>query len=250
MLVGRMIAGGHVALAVGDVHHLFPVGGNVGEPAVLILMMGHLRLFGAVLLHAEGLHQPRTHGIEPDVFAAGAVFRAVVQTGRIGQARFFAALCRNGVHVIIAVSVGAVAQRFPVRRPAVQVAGPHVGHLSGFAAGDGQDVDAGMPVRFLTVADSQILSVCGQNVVVVAVIGAAGIDAPVLARFHMIGADQTVLIVDQKAVPMPVGRFKAAFPFKQGRSFPRFHVEHFHAGKYLHSSSSPSAPSGALARAA
>lgn len=122
VLVGHVFAGAHVALVVGEHHDFFAVGGDVREPSVPMRVECHLCLFGAIGLHAPGLHAARTYRIEPDVFAVAVVFRAVVQPERIRESRLVAAGSGNRVDVVFAITFGAVGERFAVGCNAVQVA--------------------------------------------------------------------------------------------------------------------------------
>ena len=109
--------------------HIFCVGKKNNPPAVrrrmrepVAVVVGcDLFLFRAVGFHPPDLHSAGPLGIEINIFPVRRIIRAVVQTGRGGQACFPAAVNGNRVNVELTVSFGAISERFAIRRPAVPI---------------------------------------------------------------------------------------------------------------------------------
>ena len=205
VLVGRMAGD---ALVVSEEDHRLAVGREVREPVVAVVA-GDLFLIGAVRLHAPDLHVSGALGVEVNVCAVGRVLGAVVEAGGGGEARFVAARDGDGVDVEVAVALAGEGESLAVGRPAVPVRGSIRRDQARRAAGDGNNVDAGLVIVAGLVADGEELAVGRDAVIVVAMDLRRGGDDVGLAAVEGETAKGSILIEDEElAVAGPVGRFE------------------------------------------
>ena len=201
------------------------------EPRIPMQVVRHLRLRGTVRLHAERLHPPRTFRIEPDEFATAVVFRAVIQPERRRETRLVAAHRRNRVDIVTAVPLGAISERLPVRRNAVEVARRKRRHQARQATVKVNLVNARKPVFFRMVANVNTATVRIEHVVVIAVIDKVTLHKRNLARRHRIPVNAAVAVVrEERPVRAPVRRLDHAVEFLEHLDLARLDIEHLQNG--------------------
>ena len=138
--------------------------------------------------------------------------------------RFGAADDGDDEHVVIAVSLGAVRQRFAVRRPAVPIRRSERRDECGRAAFDGQRVNARLAVRLRLVADDKSFAVGRNAVVVVATCGEVGVDDGGHAPVGLDTINFTTGVVDQGlAIREPIRRFDASWRRENDAAVGRIH---------------------------
>ena len=190
-------------------------------------VMRHLRLFGAIRLHAESLHASRALRIKPNIFAIAIIFRTIIQPESSREASFVTARCRDCVNVIRAVAFGTVRKRFSVRRDSMQIAWRKGRHQSRFAAIKINLVNAGKAVFFGVVAHVNAAAIWVKNVVVIAVVHIMTFDFCHLACRKRILKNAAIAIVrEERSVSAPVRRFNHAVEFLENLCFASFDIEH------------------------
>src|ERR1700722_17065772 len=135
----------------GEVDKPFSVGGDMGEPVVVVVTRD-LLLSAAIGFHPPDLHQAAPDGIEVDILAVGRVFRAVIEAGSNSPPDLFAPFRGDLVHIELAIAFAAEDHVFSVRGPAMEVGRTPRCDLFGYPALDGNGVDDGAAEVFYEIA--------------------------------------------------------------------------------------------------
>src|SRR6516165_11030116 len=112
---------------------------------IIGFVKGNLLLLAAVGRHAPNLHPAGAFGVKVDVAPIRRVLRPIVQALGRREAPFRTTGGRDGVDVELVAALTAESKHLSVRRPAVPVGWPHWCDELGYAAGDRQRVDQGLP---------------------------------------------------------------------------------------------------------